>query len=50
MSEEVKNNIGRETDAVVTGDKVFFQVIAIVIAFVVGALVLLVTGYSPIDA
>ena len=50
MSEEVKKNIRRETDAVVTGDKVVFQVIAIVIAFVVGALVLLVTGYSPIDA
>lgn len=49
MSEN-KTTLGRVTDAVDTMNEVVFQVISIIIAFIVGAIVLLVTGYSPIEA
>ena len=49
MSEE-QETISRVTDAVDTTSEVVFQIIAIITAFIVGAIVLLVTGYSPIDA
>ena len=50
MSEEIRNALGRVTDAVDTVKEVVYQVIAIAFAFVVGALVLYTTGYSPVDA
>lgn len=50
MSEESKTTLGRVTDAVDTKNEVIFQIFAILIAFLVGAIVLLVTGYSPVQA
>ena len=50
MSEDTKTDRGRVTDPVDTTNEVVYQIIAILMAFLVGALVLLVTGYSPIEA
>lgn len=50
MSDEIDNTLGRVTDAVDTRIEVVYQIIAIMIAFGVGAIILLATGYSPLDA
>lgn len=50
MSEETEKTLGRVSDPVDTLNEVVFQVLAILIAFIVGAVVLLVSGHSPIDA
>lgn len=50
MSESIKNALGRITDATDTVKEVLYQIIAIIFAFVAGALVLYLTGYSPIEA
>jgi simple sugar transport system permease protein len=50
IREQIVSTLGRVTDAVDTVKEVIFQIIAIFIAFLVGAVVLYVTGYSPVDA
>jgi simple sugar transport system permease protein len=50
VSEGIRNALGRVTDAVDTVMETVYQVIAIVFAFAVGAAVLYVTGYSPVEA
>ncbi len=49
MSDEIET-LGRVTDAVDTRKEVVYQIVAIIIAFMVGAIVLAVTGYSPLEA
>jgi simple sugar transport system permease protein len=50
MSDQIKNALGRVTDAVDTLRETVYQVIAILFAFMVGGIILYVTGYSPLDA
>jgi len=50
MSERIRNALGRVTDATDSVKEVLYQIIAIIFAFVAGALVLYLTGYSPIEA
>ena len=50
MGERIRNTLGRVTDAVDTLKEVMFQIVAILFAFLVGAVILYVTGYSPADA
>ena len=50
MSECIRNALSRVTDAADTVMEIVYQVIAILFAFIVGAAVLYVTGYSPVDA
>jgi simple sugar transport system permease protein len=50
MGERIRNTLGRVTDAVDTLKEVISQIVAILFAFFIGAVILYVTGYSPIDA
>ena len=50
MSEQIKTAMGRATDAIDTMKEIAYQVVAILFAFLAGALILYVTGYSPVDA
>jgi simple sugar transport system permease protein len=50
VSERIRKTLGRVTDAADTVMETVYQVIAILFAFIVGAAVLYVTGYSPVDA
>lgn len=50
MSDRIRNTLSRFTDAVDTVMETVYQVIAILFAFIVGAAVLYITGYSPVDA
>jgi simple sugar transport system permease protein len=50
MSEQIRTALGRVTDAVDTMKEVVYQIVAIIFAFIAGALVLYITGYSPVDA
>ncbi|MFC1803574.1 ABC transporter permease [Thermoproteota archaeon] len=50
MSEQIRTGLGRVTDAVDTMKEVVYQMVAIIFAFLAGALVLYITGYSPVDA
>lgn len=50
MSNRIQTAMGRATDAIDTMREVGYQVVAILFAFLAGALVLYVTGYSPVDA
>ena len=50
MSKQIRTAMGRATDAIDTLREVGYQVIAILFAFLAGALVLYITGYSPVDA
>ena len=50
MSSQIRTAMGRATDAIDTLRAIVFQVVAILFAFIVGAVVLYVTGYSPVDA
>ncbi len=50
MSERIRKTLGMVTDAADIVMETVYQVIAILFAFIVGAAVLYVTGYSPVDA
>jgi ABC-type uncharacterized transport system permease subunit len=50
MSEQIRTAFGRVTDTVDTMKEVVYQIVAIIFAFIAGALVLYITGYSPVDA
>ena len=50
MNEETERTLGMISDPIDTLNEAVFQIAAILMAFVIGALVLLVSGYSPIDA
>jgi ABC-type uncharacterized transport system permease subunit len=50
VSERIRKALGRVTGAVDTVMDTVYQVIAIIFAFAVGAVVLYVTGYSPVEA
>jgi simple sugar transport system permease protein len=50
VSERIRKTLGRVTDAADTVMEIVYQVIAILFAFTVGAAVLYMTGYSPVDA
>ena len=50
MSDGIRNALGRVTDAADTVIEIVYQVIAILFAFIAGAVILYVTGYSPVEA
>ena len=50
MSEGIRKALGRVTDAADTVMEIVYQVVAILFAFIAGAAVLYVTGYSPVEA
>ncbi|MCK5670467.1 ABC transporter permease [Candidatus Bathyarchaeota archaeon] len=50
MSEGLRKALGRVTDAADTVMEIVYQVVAILFAFIAGAAVLYVTGYSPVEA
>jgi simple sugar transport system permease protein len=50
MSEGIRKALGRVTDAADTVMELVYQVVAILFAFITGAAVLYVTGYSPVEA
>ncbi|MES0324514.1 MAG: ABC transporter permease [Candidatus Bathyarchaeia archaeon] len=50
MSEGIRKALGRVTDAADTVMELVYQVVAILFAFIAGAAVLYVTGYSPVEA
>ena len=50
MRDRIRKALGRVADATDTVMETVYQVIAILFAFIVGAAVLYVTGYSPVDA
>lgn len=50
MSDQIRNALGRATDAIDTMIEIVYQVIAILFAFLVGGIVLYITGYSPFNA
>ncbi len=50
MSEGIRKALGRGIDAADTVMEIVYQVVAILFAFIAGAAVLYVTGYSPVEA
>ena len=50
MCDGIRNALGRVTDAADTVIEIVYQVIAILFAFIAGAVILYVTGYSPVEA
>ncbi len=50
MSDGIRNALGRVTDAADAVMEIVYQIIAILFAFIAGAAILYVTGYSPVEA